>query len=199
MTRVLEVRRHSYTKKGDARGIGSHLSVEGVRLVRKVGEAMGPFARVVVSDVPRTVETALAMGFAVDEVLSFGEDLDWDRVIAEIGSPSFWHIAEPFEHIATNLATWPEAYRMGDRYRREWVRLAMSIEDGQAALVVSHGQLMEIAVVSCMPHADRSAWGAPFSHCEGVRFEVVNGQFTRVEFLRVNPSTDACDKDRPRS
>lgn len=37
--RVVEVRRHSYTKKGESRGIGSHLSADGVRLARAVGAA----------------------------------------------------------------------------------------------------------------------------------------------------------------
>ena len=35
--RWLEVRRHSLTKKGAARGRGSHLSAEGVMLARLVG------------------------------------------------------------------------------------------------------------------------------------------------------------------
>jgi broad specificity phosphatase PhoE len=63
------VRRYSLTKKGSARGRGSHLSAEGVALARVVGEALGPFALVVTSASPRAVETAIAMGFAVDDTL----------------------------------------------------------------------------------------------------------------------------------
>ena len=41
--RWLEVRRHSLTKKGAARGrVGSHLSAEGVMLGRLVGASLGP-------------------------------------------------------------------------------------------------------------------------------------------------------------
>jgi hypothetical protein len=39
-----------------------------------VGQSIGPFAYVVVSDIPRTLETALAMGFAVDECMPMGGD-----------------------------------------------------------------------------------------------------------------------------
>jgi broad specificity phosphatase PhoE len=67
--RWLEVRRHSLTKKDAGRGRGSHLSAEGVALARLVGGSLGPFARVVASASPRAVETAVAMGFAVDDTV----------------------------------------------------------------------------------------------------------------------------------
>jgi Histidine phosphatase superfamily (branch 1) len=60
---------HSLTKKGAARGRGSHLSAEGVALARLVGESLGPFAAVVTSASPRAIETALAIGFAVDDAV----------------------------------------------------------------------------------------------------------------------------------
>lgn len=59
--KYLEVRRHSMRMKP-----GIHLSQDGVALARRVGDHMGPFARVVTSTLPRAYETALAMGFAVD-------------------------------------------------------------------------------------------------------------------------------------
>lgn len=60
--RWLEVRRHSLTKKGSARGRGSHLSAQGVALARAVGDQLGPIAYVVTSQSPRAIETAIAMG-----------------------------------------------------------------------------------------------------------------------------------------
>ena len=62
--RMIEIRRHSYTKKGEGRGKGSHLSAEGVALARQVGGETGPFDLVLTSPVPRSLETAVAMGFA---------------------------------------------------------------------------------------------------------------------------------------
>lgn len=61
----IEIRRHSYNKKGEARGKESHLSQSGVDLARRVGETIGAFDLVLTSAIPRTVETAIAMGFAV--------------------------------------------------------------------------------------------------------------------------------------
>src|SRR5215471_19815319 len=70
--RYLEVRRHSFTKKGDGRGRGSHLSRAGVEAARAVGAELGPVAYVAVSESPRTLETAIAMGVAVDDLLPLG-------------------------------------------------------------------------------------------------------------------------------
>jgi len=60
--KILEIRRHSIRSKP-----GDHLSQQGVALARKIGEGMGPFAFVTTSTLPRAFETAIAMGFAVDE------------------------------------------------------------------------------------------------------------------------------------
>jgi hypothetical protein len=67
--RWLEVRRHSLIKKGLARGRGSHLSAQGVALARAVGAKLGPIAHVLTSTTPRAVETAIAMGLAVDDTV----------------------------------------------------------------------------------------------------------------------------------
>jgi broad specificity phosphatase PhoE len=182
---VLEVRRHSYTKKGSERGIGSHLSVEGVRLARRVGESMGPFARVVVSDVPRTLETAIAMGFAVDEVLEFPSSLDWDAVIAEMGWHALWEMDRPFEHIAEVFPSRPHTQALAAHYAAQWLRIAGSAGDGESALVVTHGTVIEATLVACLPEADHASWGPPFSHCEGFRLRTGDGSFTGVEFLRL--------------
>ncbi len=78
--RVVEHRRHTMRTKP-----GQHLSQAGVELARRVGEGMGRFDRVVTSRVPRAFETALAMGYAVDEQLEelsatpegLAAELDW--------------------------------------------------------------------------------------------------------------------------
>jgi hypothetical protein len=69
--RQLEVRRHSLTKKGPTRGRGSHLSREGVALARTVGPVIGPADHVVVGPLPRHLETAIAMGYAVDDIVEW--------------------------------------------------------------------------------------------------------------------------------
>lgn len=184
MTGIAEIRRHSYTKKGGERGRGSHLSAEGVRLARRVGDAMGPFAKVVASDVPRTLETAVAMGFAVDEILPFPDSVEWDAVIGEIGWHALWETERPFAQIAETMASRPQTARMSAYYAARWLRAALA---DQPVLFVSHGQLMETGLVACLPEADHAAWGRPFAHCEGARLFVHDGAFSDVEFLRLPP------------
>src|SRR5512144_2917037 len=60
--KTIEIRRHSMRTPGE-----QHLSQQGVTLARLVGQNLGPFDRVVTSTLPRAFETAIAMGFAVDE------------------------------------------------------------------------------------------------------------------------------------
>ena len=60
--KTIEIRRHSIRSKP-----GDHLNQTGVTLARLVGENLGPFDRVITSTLPRAFETAIAMGFAVDE------------------------------------------------------------------------------------------------------------------------------------
>ncbi len=61
MMKYLEVRRHS--KRNPPR---PHLIQEGVSLARKLGNTLGHFDRVITSTLPRALETAIAMGYAVD-------------------------------------------------------------------------------------------------------------------------------------
>jgi hypothetical protein len=73
--RYLQIRRHAFTKKGEQRGHGSHLSHAGVELGRRIGDDLGPAAFVAASLAPRTLETALAMGYAVNEIWDMGGGL----------------------------------------------------------------------------------------------------------------------------
>src|SRR5919108_3033522 len=81
----IEIRRHSMRSKP-----GDHLNQSGVTLARLVGENLGPFDRVVTSTLPRAFETAIAMGFAVDEQIelmsSYGQDVErevsWPQTFA---------------------------------------------------------------------------------------------------------------------
>lgn len=69
--KILEVRRHSFRKQGG----GSQLSQVGVEYARRLGVTMGSFAYVATSVSPRARETAIAMGFAVDqEIVTLASD-----------------------------------------------------------------------------------------------------------------------------
>src|SRR5512134_1948647 len=83
--KTIEIRRHSIRSKP-----GDHLNQPGVTLARLVGENLGPFDRVVTSTLPRAIETAIAMGFGVDELnelMSFSGD-DVEREVPWPSTPA---------------------------------------------------------------------------------------------------------------
>jgi broad specificity phosphatase PhoE len=171
--KTLEIRRHSI------RSIpGDHLNQEGVSLARQVGEGLGPFDRVVTSTLPRAFETALAMGFAVDEQVAlmstYGASVEgevpWPQPFASYarafrrGSASQWYAGQLAEYYAV---------------------LANRLADGRAALVINHGGVLELGVVACFPSANYESWGDAVSYCEGARLFWDDGKFVKAEVLRI--------------
>jgi broad specificity phosphatase PhoE len=179
--RWLEVRRHSVIKKGAARGSGSHLSQEGVALARLVGRSLGRFASVATSASPRAIETALAMGYAVDDTV----DLPSGYLPGRIAHNDQWHWPQPYRRYAGLLAQLPGLAAVADAHRALWTRLVAAVPDGAAVLVVCHGGGIEPGLVTCLPHADYGSWGPPFGHCDGARLCFDQGSFVDIEFLRV--------------
>ena len=59
----IELRRHTL-RDGD----NPHISQEGLDLARRIGVGLGPYAKVISSPSERCIETAIAMGFAVEDV-----------------------------------------------------------------------------------------------------------------------------------
>src|SRR5512135_1360082 len=119
--KTLEVRRHSIRSRP-----GEHLNQSGVTLARLVGENLGPFDRVVTSSTPRAFETAIAMGFAVDEQVewmsTYGDDVE-----REVPWPqSFLAYAEAVKRGGA-------AGRYADRLAAYYAHLAAYLADGRAA------------------------------------------------------------------
>jgi broad specificity phosphatase PhoE len=180
--RWLEVRRHSLTKQDAARGRGSHLSAEGVALARLVGVSLGPFAAVVTSASPRAVETAVAMGFAVDDTV----DLPSGYVPGEVEHHDQWRWRQPYRTYAGLLGRGGGLAAVAEAHRATWTRVVEGVPEGAAALVVCHGGGIEPALVVCLPDADHGSWGAPFAHCDGARLGF-DGRFVGVQFRRAPP------------
>ena len=172
--KALEVRRHSTRAKP-----GEHLSQAGVRLARKVGEGMGPFDRVVTSTLPRAFETAIAMGFAVDAQ---------DELLNTYGSAVETEIPWPadFAEYAAALRRDGPAAKYGRKLLTYYTTLLRQIADGRAALVISHGGVVELSAVACVPGEDYAAWGSHLDLCEGVRLSWVDGGFVKAEVMRVS-------------
>lgn len=176
--RVLEVRRHSLVKDH------VHLSQAGVDLARRVGAGIGPFDRVVTSQITRTLETAVAMGFAVDEQLAVLTEIEADAR-AEAGHHERWGWEEPFVTFARLVAQGGATARLGRAQAEVWRGIVRGVPDGGRALVVSHGLVIEVCAVTCLPDADHAAWGAPFDKCEGLRLAYEGGTWSALELLRV--------------
>lgn len=178
--RWLEVRRHALTKKGDARGRGSHLSAEGVALARRTGAGTGPFELVVTSSAQRAVETAVAMGCAVDEAV----ELPSCYVPGVVDHHDQWRWELPYVRYVEVLAGSAELASVVAVHRQLWERVVRVVDDGSSALIVSHGGSIEPTLVACLPTGDHVAWGAAFAHCDGVRLGFQDGAFVSAQFSR---------------
>lgn len=110
--KTLEVRRHSLTKKGTARAHGSLLSADGVHMARSAGESLSGFDYVLTGPDHRHVETAIAMGYAVDETV------DWSSgyVSGVVGHHDQWHWELPYVHYSELLHTSPALRDMAEEH-----------------------------------------------------------------------------------
>ena len=182
--RWLEIRRHSLTKKGSDRERGSQLSTGGVALARRVGEQTRAFSLVIASNVPRTVETAIAMGFAVDDTMDMGGDA-WGRAQAQLGDHTHWAWPQPFVRYAEIIAGGGPVSALAERQRQLWSAVTDRIGDGESALVISHGGLIELGCVAAVRGGDYAAWGTAFGHCEGILLAHDGRIFRLSELLRL--------------
>lgn len=187
--RSLAVYRHAPTKKGEGRGRGSHLSAEGVALARRMGQDLPAFDRVYVSPYPRTMETALAMGFAVDGVIEFA----CGYVSGEFEHHDQWDWSQPYVRFAELLRREGALAKNAAADARLWVDLLTEVPNDGRVLIVSHGGSIEPALVACLPDADHSRWGSPFSHCDGAVLTFAGspalgagGRFVAAEFHRAH-------------
>ncbi|MFI6815354.1 histidine phosphatase family protein [Nonomuraea sp. NPDC050328] len=176
----LDVRRHSLTKKGPARGRGSHLSAEGVALARLIGAGAGPYERVVTSGSPRAVETAVAMGFAVDDTAEWPSGY----VADEIPRHAQWEWADPYQRLAAVVRAGRTAAGVAGELRGIFLDALDGVGEGGSALLVGHGGAIELALAACFPDGDHASWGAPFAHCDGVRLGFTGGRFATLAFDR---------------
>ncbi len=171
---VIEHHRHAMRQTPH----GVHLIQAGVDLARKVGAGLGPFHRVITSEIPRAFETAIAMGFAVDDqepilgsVLTAPERIDWS-----LGCVAFAEAYRAQRSVFLAAEVHAELMR----------RIAASLPADGRALVVSHGGIIELGVVGLLPHYDYAGWGESCGYCEGVRLHFEGATCTRAELLRID-------------
>ena len=120
------------------------------------------------------------MGFTVHEYV------DWPSgyVPGKVEHYDQWRWAEPYVRYAELISSPTGVADMAAEHRRIWMEAVLAVADGQAALVISSGGVIEPALVACLPDAEHIAWGAPVGHCEGARLGFDKGRFVSVEFAR---------------
>ena len=170
--KIVEFRRHSIRVKPSP-----HLSQKGVDLAMEIGEEMAEFDRVISSNAPRAIETAVAMGYAIDQTFdeisqtpkNLEEETEWGM--------SFHQYAEVIQKEGKT-----------EKYSKEMADFIMNLvnelpEKG-SILIVSHGGLIEICVIGCLPNIDYTSWGKALDVCEGVRLAFDGEKFVSAEILR---------------
>jgi broad specificity phosphatase PhoE len=171
--RTLEVRRHSIRDRHSA-----HLNQTGVDLARTLGVSLPRFSRVYTSPIQRAVETALAMGYAVSEEIDVLGLPDDNGLMFELEQIKRFRDAGRLIRTGQHVPILAAA--LG-----QFAQMALAdLADGEAALAVSHGGIVEVFGLACAPDADPLALGDGISFCEGVRLTQVNG-VTRLTVLRV--------------
>jgi hypothetical protein len=147
--------------------------------------SIGPFASVVTSDVPRSLETALAMGFVVDECVSMGGP-SFEEASREIAHHQWWDVPEPFELWKEHIERGGPVAVLAMYQESMWRRILQEIPADASALVISHGGLIEPGLVACLPESDHRGWGRPFDHLEGARRQRDDTGWVEVEHLRTH-------------
>ncbi len=180
--RYLEVRRHSKRDKP-----GQHLSQWGVTLAHRVGAALGPFDRVLTSPLPRCVETAVALGFAVEATVDalagpdgLGEsfpEIEWvDWAAGPAGFAALIAEGGPLAAFAAAQAA-------------VWRDLALRLPDGGAALLVGHGgAFLDGAALALAPGCAAALGATGSGYCAGVLVAFDGAAVAGVERLRVEPA-----------
>jgi len=171
--KTIEVRRHSIRERAS-----QDLSQQGLALARMIGAETGPFQHVVTSTVPRAYQTAVAMGFHVDEQVDLLNTYG-DAVEAEIPWPA------DFSEYAAPVRRGGAPGHYAQRLAEFFTRLADTLPEAGAALVVTHGGVVEIGAVACLPDAPHETWGDYVDCCEGVRLFWEDGKFVNAEVLRI--------------
>lgn len=129
------MRRHSLTKKGPSRESGSLLSAEGVSRARTLGDLIPHANYVLTGPDRRHVETAIAMGYAVDETVSCPSG--YVSGVVEHHDQGRWD--RPFERYAGLLRSSTRLREVAQEHLAHWLRALEQVDDGETALVISSG------------------------------------------------------------
>ena len=171
--KILEFRRHTKRSKSSP-----HINQDGVDKARNLGNKLGKYDLVVSSCAPRAIETAVAMGYAVDEIcdeISKTPDSIEDEVV--------WGLN--FEEFAKVIRKKGKTHEYVQQLADFVLDFSDKIPENGTALMISHGGLLELLTIGCFPNEDYKSWGKYLSTCEGVKIYIKDRSFEKVELLRI--------------
>jgi len=166
-----------HAERQDRTNNWSHLSGAGIEQARKAGLRFERFDLVVTSQLPRAVETAVAMGFAVNRTHPGIQDIG-DRIMRNLS----WDVGFP---------AWAAAYRADPLVKTYADYVALLVHgwldevpaDG-SLLVVTHGGIVEAMSVGLAPESDFSTLGPVAGYAEGFVAEEQPGGGFRLSGVR---------------
>jgi len=162
-----------HLRHGERQPGGPHLTERGARLAKEVGRRLAHFDRVLTSPKPRAVETAEAMGYAVEGSLPAlgGLPGELERWVDRAYPPRFADYLRFVDEVAEARV---QARRLADLAAVELERLG----DGGRLLFVSHGGVVELGAVGALGAAV-AEWGPVLGYLEGVELERDRATWTR--------------------
>ena len=178
MPKIFDVRRHAKRAEHDDEDSG--LSSDGRAMALALAATAPAYALVAASPIRRARETAELIGGRVDEtvpglapdlgpLLSYGAYLMLSELSGWIGF----------------VQGDPAALRMADEQLGVWAGLAARVRDGESALAVSHGGVIEIPAAALALRLGANLGGPAFGYCEGVRVAYEGSEPVAIEVLRV--------------
>jgi hypothetical protein len=135
---------------------------------------------VAVSEAPRTLETALAMGLAVDDVVGIAAA----NVSGEVDFHEWWEWPDQWAVYAERIANQPNFATYAAAQLQIVKRAVERVNDEDTALLIGHGGWIEPTVVAALAADQLQNWGPPFDHLEGVRLAETDGIFTVAAVYR---------------
>ncbi|GAB3916404.1 hypothetical protein GCM10027613_14750 [Microlunatus endophyticus] len=136
-----------------------------MRAARAVGEALPDCGYVLTGPDRRHVETAIAMGYAVDELV------EWPSGYVEgvVDHHDQWRWDQPFVRYRALLHASPALRDVAETHLAHWRRALDQIREGEAALVISSGGSIEPVLVAAFASDELAGWGSALHQLDGPR------------------------------
>lgn len=154
-----------------------HISPQGIALAKWVGANQLNFDFVVTSDLKRAIQTAQAMGHKVNHT---------EPDLGFLPAPIFKHVGwpVPLKRVAQSMSH-PATAAYAQNQLCMWQNIITQTPKDGNALIITHGLIIELAMVASMPNSIHKDWGQAIGYCEGIRLTFDGENFTKFEILRV--------------